>query len=211
MSWDLVYGPFWRFSLRSRTGKFLDGELRQASEWMVPDHLWKGIISSTVTRRWGGADRSSHFSHWVQGWMSFRPHHCCCREVKKSPMQPLMTGKWHPGWGSHDLFLQNFGSHCLTSSYRGKGFPVRITPAWDLSNKNQPHTETPSIFLLPTLNCWEISAYSAPCYLQQHHVSTHSSFSGNWPHQEPSLLHLWWCQALVLWPAWVLMPQGEYF
>lgn len=61
-----------------------------------------------------------------------------------------MTSRWHAGRGSRDLFLiQNSDSHCLTSSYRGKGFPVRATETWHLSNKNQPHTNT---FCIPPTN-----------------------------------------------------------
>lgn len=116
-SWDLAYEPFWRFSLRNRTGKFLDIQARPVNGWC--QNISEGElllpVLPTLTRGWGGADR---FSHWVPAIMSVRPHHCCYRKVK-STMQLLMTGRWHPGWGSHDLFLLNSGSHCLTSSLRG--------------------------------------------------------------------------------------------
>lgn len=80
----------------------------------------------------------------------------------------------------------------------------------DLSNKNQPHQQKQFLYsFCQHFTTRRFALISFP------HVSTHSSFSGTILNQEPSSWHLWWCQALVLWPAcpwcpgWVLLRVLE--
>lgn len=138
-SWDLSYGSFWRFSLRNRTGKFLDIQARPVNGWCQITSEREYFFHSY--QQWQGDGEGQVAVTPLLLWKSKRPY-AGFNDQQVTPrlrvMWPLPSELW--------ISLLNL------SLNRVKGFPVRATIAWDLS-KNQLHTQTPSIFLLPSLNC----------------------------------------------------------